>query len=251
MPTTRPEPRYSEQLGRYARALALARGEMIREDLETGRDPTGVGIFVAGNVNKRLERLGARLEYLTETFDDLDGLRVAYVRQVPLVPYSTISGDADRFLRWLEASHQLTPERRDAVACQHACFAVEDLSRTHRPAHSRFQEILSVAQELAPGLGTEAGLRLYLNPIRVWSRLETRAMLDQETSPPAAVLFYAARDAVRSAVLDPVGCALVNELSSYGPPTLDEWAALTERADRAELLEFCRDLTGRGIVALG
>jgi hypothetical protein len=248
---TRRNNAYAEQLTRYARALATAQNAMVFDDLEEGEHQTGLGIFVSANVSKRLDRLRLRLQYLAENLDDRDALLTAFVREVPLTPYSTLSGDADHFLGWLEGYRELTPEQRDHVACQHAHFAVEAIGRNNRLGHVRFQELLSVAHQLAPELETDLGLRIYLNPIRAWSRLVTKAMLDEETSPPVDALFYAVRDEVKTAVLDPVGRALVDELSSHGPCSLDDWANLTEHADFAELVGFCCDLCERGIVAFG
>jgi hypothetical protein len=248
---TRRENAYSEQLTRYARALATAQNAMVFDDLERGEHQTGLGIFVAANAYKRFERLRVRLKYLADALDDLETLLAAFVREVPLTPYSTITADADRFLGSLEAYRELTPEQRDHVACQHAHFAVEAIGRNNHLGHVRFQELLSVAHQLVPELETDTGLRIYLNPIRAWSRLVTKAMLDEEMSPAVDALFYAARDEVKTAVLDPVGRALVDELSSHGPFALDDWANLTEHADFAQLVEFCCDLCERGIVAFG
>jgi hypothetical protein len=242
---------YQEQLTRYARALATPQNAMVFDDLEGEKQQTGLGIFVAANTYKRRERLRVRLEYLAGALDDLETLLVDYVRELPLNPYATMTADADRFLGWLQQHRELTPEQRDYVACQRSHFAVEAIGRNNHLGHVRFQELLSVAHRLAAELDIHPGLRFYLNPIRVWSRLETRAMLDQETSPPTEVLLYAAPNDVRSAVLDAVGCSLVYELSSSDPLTLDEWESRSESAERATLVEFCRDLAERGIVAFG
>ena len=128
-----------------------------------------------------------------------------YVREVPLAPYSTISGDADGFLVWLERCRDISPEQRDHVACQHAHFGVEAAARANRPGHVRFQELLSVAPQLGPELETDARLHIHLNPIRVWAKFVTRAMLDEDTGLPADVLFYAVREDVGNAVLEPAG----------------------------------------------
>ena len=202
---TRRSDAYRDRLVRYSRALAVARSEAVYEELESGEHRTGLKIFVSANVNKRFERLQGRLEFLAGVMDDLDALLTAYVLEVPLAPYTTISGDADRFLLWLEESRELTAEQRDYVAGQHAHFGIEAAARVNRSGHVRFQELLSVAPLLAPELESNAGLRIHLNPIRIWSRLETGAMLDDAIIPPSDVLFYAVREDVGNAVLDSIG----------------------------------------------
>ncbi|MDX1926180.1 MAG: hypothetical protein SFV81_06670 [Pirellulaceae bacterium] len=68
---------------------------------------------------------------------------------------------------------------------------------------------------------------------------------------PTDVLFFAASEEIRTAVLAPHGRELVEELTSCAPCTLDEWATRSQHADREELVTLSRDLTEMGLVAFG
>ena len=92
-------------------------------------------------------------------------------------------------------------------------------------------------------------MRASLNPVRAWSRFTTTALLDDDATLPADVLFFAARDEIRTAVLDLHGRELVEELAACGPCTLDDWAGRSQHADREELVTLCRDLAEMGLVA--
>ena len=54
---------------------------------------------------------------------------------------------------------------------------------------------------------------------------------------------------IRTAVLDPHGRELVEELAARGPCTLDDWATQSQHADREELVTLYRDLAEMGLVA--
>jgi hypothetical protein len=144
---------------------------------------------------------------------------------------------------------ELTPEQRDYVVCQRARHAVEDEARANRLGHVRFQELRSVADRLAAELDSNRRLRVHLNPIRAWALFMTPALLDEDASLPAAVLLFAVGNSISTAVLEPTGRSLVQELAACGPCTLDEWADRSWQADRDTLVEFCRDLAGMGLVA--
>jgi hypothetical protein len=113
-----------------------------------------------------------------------------------------------------------------------------------------FQELWSVKDELAREFGTADGIRVHLNPVRLQTRLHTPALLEGE-APPADVLFFAVRDGVATAVLDPFGQELLRELAALGPCTLGLWAASTVLADRDSLEQLCRDLVDMGLAAFG
>ena len=93
------------------------------------------------------------------------------------------------------------------------------------------------------------GLRAHLNPVRAWSRFTTTTLLDDDATLPADVLFFAAGEEIRTAILESHGRALVEELASCGPRTLDEWAGRSQHADREELVSLYRDLAEMGLVA--
>jgi hypothetical protein len=183
-----------------------------------------------------------------EPFDDL---LVSYLRSVPLAAYDTGTSDAERFLEWLSRERALSPVELDHVACQRARHAVEALARRHRLAHVRFQELCSLAAELAGTLLANRDLFVYLNPIRVWTRFATPALLDAGAAPPADVLFFPRGTQMTTAVLEPPGRQRLRELEEYAPCTLEQWSVLSGEADREELADLCRDLAEMGLAAFG
>jgi hypothetical protein len=242
---------YSEQLTGWAQALAAARHEALQGALAEGTLPLQVQMFTAGNRAKRLDKLQKHLRFLTDAFNDLDQVLLAYFRESPLAAYYTLSTDGERFLDWLEGSRALTPEQQDYVLCQRARHAVEDEGRRNRREHLRFQELWSVAGRLAAELDTNPGLLIYLNPIRAWSRFATPVLLDDEALPPADVLFFAVRNEISTAVLEPHARVLLGELASLSPCHLNDWPRRSTLADQEELGALCRDLAEMGLVAFG
>jgi hypothetical protein len=75
-------------------------------------------------------------------------------------------------------------------------------------------------------------------------------LLDDDTDLPADVLFFAVGMETNTAILEEHGRLLIEELSRFEPCTIDTWAALSEHADREELIELCADLAAMGLVAL-
>ena len=221
----------------------------VCDALAPGSSPIGLKLFAEGNLKKRREKLQTQLESVADAFDDLEDLVSAYIRNVPPAAYDTTTSDGERFLSWLERTGDLTPRQRDYVSCQQARLAVEAAARADRPGHRRFQELWSLTPQLAAELDTDPGLRAYLNPIRAWSRFTTTTLLDDDATLPADVLFFATGDEIRTAILEPHGRALVEELASCGPRTLDEWAGRSQHADREELVSLYRDLAEMGLVA--
>ncbi len=245
-----PDRTYRDELRRWVPDLAgfqVTTG--VCDALAPGSSPIGLKLFAEGNLKKRREKLRAQLESVAEAFDDLEDLVSAYVRSVPPVAYDVTVSDGERFLSWLERTGELTPRQRDYVACQQARLTVEAAARADRPGHLRFQELWSLLPQFAAALDEPPGVRAYLNPVRAWSRFTTTALLDDDATLPADVLFFAAGEEIRTAVLDPHGRALVEELASRGPCTLDDWATQSQHADREELVTLCRDLTEMGLVA--
>jgi len=242
---------YRRQLARWAQDLALAERESVAGHLADGSSDLHVKLFTDGNLDKRFNKLQNALEFIAGAFDPFDDLLAAYVRALPLAAYDTGSSDAERFLIWLEGDQPLTAEQRDYVACQRGRFAVENAARENRSGHVQFQELAGVAAESATALEANPDWQLYLNPVHAWSRFQTSALLDEESTPPANVLFYAAGTEIATAVLEPAGQLLVRSLALYSPCTLDDWAATFDDTDRVELAEFCRDLAEMGLVAFG
>lgn len=241
---------YQDELHRWVPALAgFQTINGICDALSPGSSPVGLKLFAEGNLKKRREKLRAQLEFVADVFDDLEDLISAYVRSVPPVAYDMTACDGQRFLRWLERTSTLTPPQRDYVVCQQARLEVEAAARAARSDHLRFQQLWNLTPKLPAELETALGMLVSLNPVRVWSRLTTTALLDDDMTLPADVLFFAAGEEIRTAVMDHHGRALVEELALFGPCALDDWAARSRYADREELVALCRDLTEMGLTA--
>ena len=246
---------YATQLRRLARSLAAGRNEDVLDVLAPGYHPWQVEMFTDGNVDKRFEKLQVQLEFVQSAFDEFESLLESYIHEFPLAAYDTGTTDGDRFLAWLDSHRELTPEQRDFVVCQRSRHAVEDAGRRNRFGHVRFQELKSLTNQLAGELGSNPNLQIHLNPIHVWGRFETKVLLDEDSAPPADVLFYASGNEVRTAVLEPEGQQLVHELAALSPCTLDEWVgagnSFADRESRPqnELANFCRDMAEIGLVA--
>lgn len=241
-----PDRAYREELRRWVPALAGVQPVNGVWDA-LASSPAGLKLFAEGNLSKRREKLRAQLAFVAEAFDGFEDLVSAYARTVPAPAYDTADGEG--FLAWLERAAEPTPRQRDYVACQRARLAVEAAARADRRGHIRFQALWSLAPQRAAELDTAPKLLIGLNPIHAWSRFLTPALLDDDTALPADVLFFAAGDAIHTAVLEPHGRALIEELASHTPCTLDEWAARSRHADREELVAICRDLSEMGLVA--
>lgn len=244
-----PDPIYREQLAGWARALAAARDDLLHPALDEGSSPGHVRIFTESNLAKRREKLRSQVAFVAEAFGDFEDLIIGYLRQGPMAAYGNAADDGERFLRWVERIPSLTPEQRDYVACQRARHAVEAEGRRNRLGHLRFQELWSTAGQLGGMLGSEPRLRIHLNPIRGWSRFATSALLGEGADVPADVIFFAVRSEVGTAVLEPVGRAMIEELADFGPCTLDQWADRSQHSDREGLVGLCRDLAEMGLVA--
>lgn len=246
---------YREQLARLARSLAHARDEDVLNDLASGTPLSRVTMFTAGNLDKRFEKIRKQVEFVGDAFDDLDGLIDEFITSTALLAYDTGVSDGEQFLQWLERSQHPGAEQRDYITCQRARHAVEEIARRDRLGHIHYQELLSLADQLAAELDFNRALRVHLNPIHAWSQFETRVLLDNSAETPAVVLFYAVKDDVRTALLEPDGIERVRELGKRGECTLDQWRhRIRSRcecdATRAELAGFCRELTMLGLVAL-
>ncbi len=240
---------YAARLARTARALALGRPEDVHDALDAGSAPWQVAMFVEGNFDKRCGLLEKYLAFVAAAFDDFEELVHDYLHETPMAAGATGSSDADRFLEWLAQNGDPTPEQRDHIACQRARHAVEFAARTNRAAHLRFQELRSVAGRLARELGSNPRLRVHLNPLHVWARFATPALLGGAAEPPADVLFFAVAGGVSTALLGTEGQALVRALEAHGPWTLDEWADACPQAARKEVIAAGRDLAAMGLVA--
>ena len=72
-----------------------------------------------------------------------------------------------------------------------------------------------------------------------------------QAPPPADVLFFAVRDGVSTAVLEPRAQALVNGLARLSPCTVSQWLWVSKHWGREDFVQFCRDLAEMGLVAFG
>ena len=242
---------YREQLARLARAMSSPQWDEVEHKLSADSDATGVQLFVEGNLEKRCDKLASQLEFVAGAFDDFPQLVQAYVDSAPSPAYDTALSDGERMLGWLQNTRRLTAAQADYISCQQARHAVEERARDHRLAHVRFQERYSLVEKWLADFDAASPLRLYLNPIRTWTKFISPALLDESANPPAHVLFFAHNGEISSAVLELEGQALINELADYQPCTLAEWAAVSSAGDAAELTEMVRDLATMGLVALG
>jgi hypothetical protein len=142
----------------------------------------------------------------------------------------------------------LNPEQQDYLTCQKARQAVESDIRRHYGEHTRFQELWSAAHRREAELDTNSDLRIHLNPIRVWVRLVAPGLKGQ-TDLPAEVLFFAAGDSIRAAILEPKARAFLNVLVWFSPCTVRQFGLLNQHSGRSEIVRFCRDLARIGLAA--
>ena len=243
---------YQSQIVRLVTAMSQAEQEAaVASDLSAGSDASRVKMFVDGNLEKRRDKLEHQLEFVADVFEDFDDLIRQYIKESTSSAYDTAASDGERMLEWLTEKQCPSSEQQDYITCQRARHATEELARKNRLKHIRFQELCSLTDRSLDELDSNTDLQVYLNPIRVWSRFDTLALLDDDATPPANVLFYAAGEEIGTAVLELEGQALINELADFQPCTLNQWMALTNQADPTELVDTCRDLAEMGLVAFG
>lgn len=244
---------YIQNVARMVRALSMPNQHAeLSGDISPQSKLSSVKMFVDGNLEKRFDKVRKQLEFVAEAFDeDFGALIIEYINDLPLEAYDTGASDGERMLVWLGEKKQLTPEQDDYVVCQQARHTIEDIARVNRIRHTRFTELHSIAEKLSDELYTNDQLQIYLNPIRYWTRFNTTALIDEQATTPADVMFFAAGKETATAILDLEGQALINELADYQPCTLGQWSALSQLADHQQLLELCVDLSQMGLVAFG
>ena len=245
---------YAEQLSRIANSLAVAKNDVVHDDVSAGQSHELVEMFTSGNLDKRADKLNDQLEMFAEDLDELPSLISRYIREFPLAAYDTGTSDTDRFVRWLPTVIELTPEQRDLVLVIKSRFAVEEAGRRNRLGHVRFQELVSLNDRLAPELETNLNLKLHLNPMRSRAVFETGLLIGEEESPDGGVevLFFAFQTEVRTVILEPEGRALVQTLSDIGPCSLAglrKQLDLTTSFDDESLMEMLTDCSEVGLIA--
>ncbi len=242
---------YRDQIQRCAQTMALGCVEDVRPFLANGMTVEQVKLFTDGNLDKRFEKVLDQVDLPKTAFDNLDDLVNKYILEVPLAAYDTGCSDGDRFLRWLKLTHVTSPEQQDHIDCQLARNEVENVARRNRLGHVRFQELRSMTDRLAADLHTNPKLRIHLNPIRTWGTFQTNVLLDEESTIPADVLFFANGHQIRTSAFDDDGKYFVEILASHGPFTLTDWKRLDRSTSRSDLIEFCLDAAEMGLVAFG
>ena len=242
---------YRRQIARCAQALAMARNGEVEQDIVGEAPLEALAMFTDGNLDKRRLKLRDQFDLLNEAVDDLDDWIVKYIRTVPLAAYDTGSSDADAFLCWLSNRVPLTPEQQDFVTCQQSRYAVERAAEKNRLAHVHFQELHTLCDRLLPAWGTDTGLWIHLNPLTAWATLKTPALLDEDTEPPATVVFFPVEDIIRTAVLEPAGEAVVRDLETAGPCRLANLVSHRPELNCEEIVEIGRDLAELGLAAFG
>jgi hypothetical protein len=232
-------------------ARALAGGGTALEGMARGVPIERLQLFVEGNAQSRRQKLEAQLAFVAPAFSDFKALVARYARETALSAYDTGAADGARFLDWVGRTRQPTDVQRDFLACQQARFTVEAAARANRSGYLRFQELWSTAEFLSRELATNPALQVLLNPIRVWARCQTEALLRGAARPPADVLFYALRGGVRAAVLERDARRRLLELESAGPVTINGWLEARRAGNlrRIELVRFCRHLARLGLAA--
>jgi hypothetical protein len=242
---------YREQITRCTQALALANNESV-ERFVLGNAPAELlKLFTDGNLDKRFLKLQDHFEQMATEFEKFDDLLERYIRTIPLAAYDTGSSDSQRFLDWLCGTRRLTDVQRDHVACQRSRYAIELAAESNRLSHVRFQELWAAHERLGAELESNENLWIHLNPIHSWGVLRTPILLDEETELPATVLFYPVGADIHTAVVEPDAEVLVRSLESRGTLHLDDLASVPLELSRGELIEFCLDLAGVGLVAFG
>ena len=243
---------YRSELRRLVRAMSRANHEsVLADDLAGGTPIVRVKMFVDGNLDKRLDKLEKQLEFIAEAFDDFEALIRQYIRETPLAALDTAAGDGQKMLDWLRQREQLTLEQLDHIVCQSARHQVEALGDQLRIEHIRFQELSSLAETMLDQLPSDGDLQLHLNPIRTWSRFHSVALLDEGAVPLADVVFFAVGGEISTAIMEPRGRRLLEELVEIAPCALSSWSAVSQLADYQELADLVVDLTEMGLVAIG
>lgn len=242
---------YREQLRHYAQTMAVGDTRGAIAGLKPGMAPNRVAMFTDGNLYKRYEKLQNACEVLAEGVDGLNEYIEDYIKVVPLAAYDSGASDAERFLVWLSRRGDLSDEQRDYVQCQRGRHAVEFVAVKQRLAHVRFQELLSMNERLLPELDTNPRLTVHLNPIHVWSRFETGALLDDAEAGPATVLFFPVGQDIRTAVIEPEVEQFIRLLEQQGVMRIKDLRKLFPQEEQGALLSLLRDLAEMGMVALG
>ena len=258
---------YAEYLTRLSQGLAVGVNDVAKDDIANDFTMDQVAMFTSGNLDKRFEKLTDQLELLADVVDDLEDWVEKYITTVPLAAYDTGASDGDRFIQWLSREKELSGEQRDVGNVIRCRSAVEDIGRSNRWAHVRFQEFRSLSTELATELGSNPTLSIHLNPIRLWTSFETNLLTGDDeaeesefaesleiddSAKQADVLFYAFESEVRTAVFETEAQIVFRTLAEVQPCYLDELALRVDLAagiDKESVRNILIDSAEAGIVA--
>ncbi|MDP6553354.1 MAG: hypothetical protein QGG71_01735 [Pirellulaceae bacterium] len=145
-------------------------------------------------------------------------------------------------------TRDLSLERQDMVDLQRAHSVIQRRWQQGQPSVRRYQALCQRSNSERPLFEENSAIRIYLNPLRAWCRLQTSLFLDDDVPPPATILLFAVGDLFASRVFELEGQTLVNELADYQPCTLDQWSKLSALADRDQLVSLCQDLSDSGLI---
>lgn len=198
-------------------------------------------------MDARIVELKGACELLTDGFSDLETLILDYIRQVPATGNDVDGADAEQFLQWLAQQENVSEEQKDFIICQRARQTVELVALQRRIAHVRFQELLSTGSTANDSAELTRRRLLHVNPVRVLATLQTHALVEDEESAPATVLFFPVGSEVRSAVVDDEARLVLSALS-HGALSLRRLAQAVQ-VPWPTLLEILEDLSAAGIVA--
>jgi hypothetical protein len=244
---------HAEQVSHLARSIASGAADELKDVVE-GRDAfERLLAFIDSTIGKRIEWLKGALEFVAPAFDEWAEIVEEYCLEGPVAAVGENVDDADALLAWLEATRPMTPVQQDYVACQRARNAVEALALNDRLAYVRFLEIASLVPQFAEELQTNPdaarNLSIHVNPIQAWARMQSGEFLSEDSDPETQIVFFPLRGDISSAELSPSAAALLHDLESRGPVTLEEWIRTTEAAGPDELTEFVQALASIGLIA--
>ncbi|MEQ8784914.1 MAG: hypothetical protein RIC55_01385 [Pirellulaceae bacterium] len=242
---------YRKQLADLVEAMSRPNRESAVTLLTDDSAPAAVKMFVDGNLDKRLDKLAAQLEFVRDAFEDFDDLLKQYIRNTPLEALDTSQTDGERMLRWLTASGSLTLVQQDYITVQRTRHAIERLALEHRQRHVAFQLLRREDEDADDLLLPETVV--HLNPIRAWARLQTQALLDQENEGcelPCDTMFFADGGDIISVQLELEGQVLLNDLADNQPCSIGDWAELSRVSEVDTLIELAQDLVELGLIAV-
>jgi hypothetical protein len=238
---------YAETLVRWSNALAAGRADQLLDEVAVGSS-TDVQRFLLNSIVERRRMLTEELALVALACDDFDDLITRYLGDVPRATYDPDKSDSERFLRWLRRNKQLSTQQSDFVAYQEAEYACLVLARNQRPAHVRFQRLLAASLASNIHSETDGNTLVYVNPVRIWSRLAGLSPTPTQRSVEA--IFFAAGTQIRVAGLAGQRAAWLRSLDAAEPCPLRVWEAHCPGATASTFASFVHELSKTGLVAV-